>query len=123
MPSALRHENTWRQVASLSMPFHRAWVHTLFDFTRLPNLQHLTLELDFSTDFAEETRSNDSNEDGDRHPVGIKLNTLEGSANSRLFGKQGAIDPLARRGTDELARYTISPVIRFILMSFTPDDF
>ncbi|KAG8752660.1 hypothetical protein FRC12_011844 [Ceratobasidium sp. 428] len=104
MPSALRHENTWRQVASLSMPFHRAWVHTLFDFTRLPNLQHLTLELDFSTDFAEETRSNDSNEDGDRHPVGIKLNTLEGSANSRLFGKQGAIDPLARRGTDELAR-------------------
>ncbi|KAG8704639.1 hypothetical protein FRC09_003415 [Ceratobasidium sp. 395] len=104
MPGALRYETTWRQVTSLSMPFHRAWIHTLVDFARLPNLQHLTLELSLSTDFAGETESDDSSQDGDRHPVGVKLNTLEGSANSRLFGKQGVKDPLARRETDELAR-------------------
>ncbi|KAG8771953.1 hypothetical protein FRC12_003318 [Ceratobasidium sp. 428] len=117
MPGALRYETTWQLVTSLSMPFHRARIDTLFDFSRLPNLQHLTLELELSTDFSEETGRNDGDEDGDEHLVGIKLNTLEGGANSRLFGKQDAIDPLARRETDELARRlsAIWPNLRYVV--------
>ncbi|KAG8771951.1 hypothetical protein FRC12_003316 [Ceratobasidium sp. 428] len=104
MSNALRCETTWRQVTYLCIPFHCVWVHTLSDFARLPNLQHLTLQLILSTDFSGEARGHVSDENGNEHPVGVKLNVLEGSAGSRLFGKQGAISSLARRETDELAR-------------------
>ncbi|KAG9118728.1 hypothetical protein FRC07_006622 [Ceratobasidium sp. 392] len=106
IPEGLQRKTTWRQVTYLSMPSHRAWVHTMFDFARLPNLQHLVLELGLSTDFPDE--SSDSDEDGQEKPVGLKLHTLEGGFNSRLFGRRDGEDPLARRQTNELARYSAS---------------
>ncbi|KAG9096930.1 hypothetical protein FRC06_008181 [Ceratobasidium sp. 370] len=89
IPNGLKLETPWRKVSYL-----------------LPNLRHLVLHLGLSTPFPDES---DNSDDGDLDkPVGLVLQTLEGSAESRLFGKRGEEDQNARRDTNELARRLLS---------------
>ncbi|KAG8771954.1 hypothetical protein FRC12_003319 [Ceratobasidium sp. 428] len=85
----------WPHITHFSVPFQRTDVQQLQAYTRLSNLQHLTLDLILSIEYSEDSDdSNDFYSFGGS--VGTMLHTLEGGPGSRIFCKTNEIEELTR---------------------------